>query len=143
MHFKLRLFIRPAMFDLELDFTVEGGGGDDKKTQPLLSFLFIVAHPLSTNFYPSQAFVGAKIKDHSFNFHQENTEHLRLLCRLLCYVTQRSNTNLWYSLRNISKKAFEGPVGNPALSNFFQLSVHTSHILLNYDRVKNVFSSWL
>lgn len=87
---RYRLSGRPCLIQSQISRWREGAG-DDKKTHPLLSFLFIVAHPLSTNFYPSQAFVGAKIKDHSFNFHQENTEHLRLLCRLLCYVTQRSN----------------------------------------------------
>ena len=56
-------FIRPAMFDLELEWTVGVGGRGRVRAgvifnppSPPLSFFLTVDHPLGTDFFPSPAF---------------------------------------------------------------------------------------
>ena len=57
---RLRSFIRPAMFDLELERRWrgrgEGGRGEGAGPSPPFSYLLTVAHPLSTHFFLSPAF---------------------------------------------------------------------------------------
>ena len=65
---------------------------------------------------------------------QHSEESLLLRHAVLQYISEDG-------LRDILKKGFEGPVGNPALCNFYQLLAHTSLILLDYDRVKKGFRS--
>lgn len=52
---RLRSFIRPAMFDLELERRWRGRG-EGAGPSPPFSYLLTVAHPLSTHFFLSPAF---------------------------------------------------------------------------------------
>ena len=62
-----RSFVRPAIIDLQLEWTVGvGGGGGDKIFTPLpppLSLFLTVGRPLSINFYSPQPSAAIKIKD--------------------------------------------------------------------------------
>ena len=75
-----RLFIRPIMFDLELELTVGVVGGEGRKgifTFPALTlslFLTIDCPTLQISFSP-QPSDAIKIKEGGYNFHQESTEH--------------------------------------------------------------------
>lgn len=54
---RLRSFIRPAMFDLELERRWRWRGrGEGAGPSPPFSYLLTVAHPLSTHFFLSPAF---------------------------------------------------------------------------------------
>ena len=56
-----------------------GIGGEDWKKDyyptPPIPVLSTVAHPLDTNFSLFQPSTAVKVKDGSYTFHQENTEH--------------------------------------------------------------------
>ena len=97
-----------------------------------LNYWIQATHETST--MPSVSGFLSKRMENAISQHSE--ESLLLRHAALQYISEDG-------LRDILKKGFEGPVGNPALCNFYQLLAHTSHIPLDYDRVKNVFSSWL
>ena len=62
-----RSFVRPAIIDLQLEWTVGvGGGGGEKIFTPLpppLSLFLTVGRPLGINFYSPQPSAAIKIKD--------------------------------------------------------------------------------
>ena len=67
----MQLFIQPAMFEFELQLTMEEEGWERQKQNihsptPPHSLFFTIAYPLGTNFFPSPS-AAIKIKDGSHN----------------------------------------------------------------------------
>ena len=80
----LQLFVQPAIFDLQLEWTVGvgGRGGEGRKDSviltplpPSLSLFLTVDHPLGINFPSPQPSTPIKIKDGGHNIRYEITQH--------------------------------------------------------------------
>ena len=75
-----RSFVRPAIFDLQLEWTVGVGGGGGEKRRviftplpPPLSLFLTVDRPLGINFSSPQPSAAIKIKDGGHNIRYEIT----------------------------------------------------------------------
>ena len=69
-----RLFIRPIMFDLELEWTVGGRAGYPHFPTPTSSVIFDRRLTPWYKLFP-QPFAAMKIEDGGHNYCYENTEH--------------------------------------------------------------------
>jgi len=85
-----RLFVRPAMIDLKLEEQWEWGTGRGKKTHPHAlpspSFLPDI-HPPWYKFLAPQPSAAVKIKNSSYNYLQEGTEHSLAKTTLALWAT--------------------------------------------------------
>ena len=84
-----RLFVRPAMIDLKLEEQWEWGTGRGEKThpRPSLSLFFTDIHPPWYKFLSPRPSAAVKIKNGSYIYLQEGTEHSLTKTTLALWAT--------------------------------------------------------